>query len=62
MALKKINIDEYTEYDERMVEYFKSQNASFYYNENTFALYTRCPDEHRYHWIGYALKKINRRV
>lgn len=57
MALNKINIDEYMKYDERMVEYFKSQDASFYYNKNTFALYARCADEHRYHWIGYALKK-----
>lgn len=50
MALKKINIYEYTKYDERMVEYFKSQNA------NVFSLYTCYPDKHIYHWNGYALK------
>lgn len=53
MVLKKINIDEYTKYDERMVEYFKSQNA------NVLSLYARYPDERRYHWNRYTLKKIN---
>ena len=57
MALKKINIDEYEVTEKEMVDYFKKENATFYLNENNHALYERCPDERKYHWIGYAQNK-----
>ena len=58
MALKKINIDEYDVTEDKMVDFFKEEKAVFYWNENTRALYERCPYERKYHWIGYATKKI----
>lgn len=54
MGLKKINIDECNATEKKMVEFFKKENATFYLNENNHALYTRCPDERKRYWIGYA--------
>lgn len=54
MSLKKININEYAVTEKKIVDFFKKENAVFYLNENNNALYTRCPDERKRHWIGYA--------
>lgn len=58
MAINKINIGDYEVTEKKIVEFFKKEHASFYYNESTMALYTRCPDERRYSWIGYARKRV----
>ena len=57
MSIKKINIDEYDVTEKKMVDFFKKENAVFYLNESNNALYARCPDEQKRHWIGYTVMR-----